>query len=90
MTCFCFVLIEQLTKTFFAFYSSFFFFSFSLFYSLNNSQKRSFEIRDKEGADKTPGGVLRTNGFDDAEGFASLYATISRVNHSCDPRFVAR
>ena len=31
MTCFCSVLIEQLTKTFFAFYSSFFFFSFFLF-----------------------------------------------------------
>eukprot|EP00802_Teleaulax_amphioxeia_P023322 Tamp_23879.p1 GENE.Tamp_23879~~Tamp_23879.p1 ORF type:complete len:290 (-),score=64.04 Tamp_23879:97-966(-) len=40
---------------------------------------------DKEGADKTPGGVLRTNGFDDDEGFVSLYATTSRANHSCDP-----
>jgi len=38
-----------------------------------------------EGRAKSPGGVLRTNAFDDDEGFANLYARLSRVNHSCAP-----
>eukprot|EP00967_Tisochrysis_lutea_P065290 scaffold84858_cov29-Tisochrysis_lutea.AAC.2 len=34
---------------------------------------------------KTPGGVLRTNGFDDEHGYATLYEVLARVNHSCEP-----
>jgi len=37
---------------------------------------------------KTPGGVLRTNGVDDDEGYANLYEKMSRMNHSCDPNAV--
>ena len=37
---------------------------------------------------KTPGGVLRTNGVDDDEGYANLYEKLSRMNHSCEPNAV--
>ncbi len=40
------------------------------------------------GAEKTPGGVLRTNAFDDATGHANLYELLSRVNHSCEPNAI--
>lgn len=34
---------------------------------------------------KTPGGVLRTNGFDDRHGCATMYEVLARINHSCEP-----
>lgn len=37
---------------------------------------------------KTPGGVLRTNAFDDDTGHANLYELLSRVNHSCEPNAI--
>lgn len=38
-----------------------------------------------EGGRKTPGGVLRTNGFDDKHGCATMYEVLAAVNHSCEP-----
>ena len=32
---------------------------------------------------KSPGRIIRTNAFDDAEGFANLYERLSRMNHRC-------
>ena len=32
---------------------------------------------------KSPGRIIRTNAFDDAEGFANLYELLSRMNHRC-------
>ena len=40
------------------------------------------------GSQPTPGRLLRTNGFDDAEGFANLYELTARMNHSCLPNTV--
>ena len=37
---------------------------------------------------KTPGGILRTNGIDDDEGYANLYNNLARMNHSCAPNAV--
>ena len=54
----------------------------------DDKQKRWLALGDawaQEGAPKTPGGVLRTNGFDDAEGFANLYELLARINHRCRP-----
>ena len=33
----------------------------------------------------TPGGILRTNAFEDADRHANLYQRLSRMNHSCAP-----
>jgi hypothetical protein len=48
--------------------------------------ERAHTHRDKERDARTAGGVLRTNAFDDDEGFANLYEITSRVNHACEPR----
>eukprot|EP00965_Chrysotila_dentata_P261937 6214415-Pleurochrysis_carterae.AAC.1 len=48
---------------------------------------RWMELSDSGAGDgaKTVGGILRTNGFDDKEGCATMYELVSRVNHSCAP-----
>ena len=43
---------------------------------------------DDDEANKSPGGILRTNGIDDAENHANLYEKLSRMNHSCAPNAV--
>mmetsp|Transcript_8988 Transcript_8988/g.15630 ORF Transcript_8988/g.15630 Transcript_8988/m.15630 type:complete len:224 (-) Transcript_8988:318-989(-) len=43
------------------------------------------DVHAKDETDKTPGGILRTNAIDDADGHANLYELLSRINHSCAP-----
>ena len=43
---------------------------------------------DTNHGNKTPGGILRTNGIDDATNHANLYETLSRINHSCAPNAI--
>uniref|UniRef100_A0A6U0IMD4 SET domain-containing protein n=1 Tax=Minutocellus polymorphus TaxID=265543 RepID=A0A6U0IMD4_9STRA len=57
----------------------------------SDRQEKWMELSDVHAADekhKTPGGILRTNGVDDAEGHANLYSQMSRMNHSCAPNAV--
>jgi hypothetical protein len=51
------------------------------------TQSRWLSLEDSVSGDgrKTPGGVLRTNGFDDRHGCATMYEVLARVNHSCEP-----
>eukprot|EP00965_Chrysotila_dentata_P255565 6212268-Pleurochrysis_carterae.AAC.1 len=55
----------------------------------SRTQKQWMSLQDSradlQGTPKTPGGVLRTNGFDDKFGYGNLYEVISRANHSCSP-----
>lgn len=46
------------------------------------------DVHANEDASKSPGGILRTNGIDDAENHANLYEKLSRMNHSCAPNAV--
>ena len=43
---------------------------------------------DKSPKNKTPGGILRTNGIDDISNHANLYKQLSRMNHSCSPNVI--
>lgn len=47
-----------------------------------------FEGHATDDKQKTPGGIIRTNGVDDAEDHANLYTHMSRMNHSCAPNAV--
>ncbi len=58
----------------------------SLSHTLSDKERDTHTHRDKERDARTAGGVLRTNAFDDDEGFANLYEITSRVNHACQPR----
>ena len=59
--------------------------------SSSETQNKWMELSDVHAADdkqKSPGGILRTNGVDDAEDHANLYSQMSRMNHSCAPNAV--
>jgi hypothetical protein len=53
----------------------------------SRTQSKWLSLEDSVSCDgrKMPGGVLRTNGFDDRHGCATMYEVLARVNHSCEP-----